>query len=88
MLIQKKKKRMGNVMGATTSTQKQTKQNKTKQNKYAPSGNRTQGKCLEGIYVTTTPKVLCLQKGLSKYNMLVYFISQFQSHNSYNSERV
>ena len=26
----------------------------------APSGNRTQGKCLEGIYVTTTPKVLCI----------------------------
>ena len=26
----------------------------------APSGNRTQGKCLEGIYVTTTPMVLLL----------------------------
>ena len=23
----------------------------------APTGNRTQGKCLEGIYVTTTPLV-------------------------------
>ena len=26
----------------------------------APTGNRTQGKCLEGIYVTTTPLVLVL----------------------------
>ena len=26
--------------------------------KYAPTGNRTQGKCLEGIYVTTTPSAL------------------------------
>ena len=25
---------------------------------YAPTGNRTQGKCLEGTYVTTTPQVL------------------------------
>ena len=24
----------------------------------APTGNRTQGKCLEGAYVTTTPQVL------------------------------
>ena len=28
------------------------------QAKYAPTGNRTQGKCLEGTYVTTTPQVL------------------------------
>ena len=26
----------------------------------APSGNRTQGKCLEGIYVTTTPLALLI----------------------------
>ena len=26
----------------------------------APYGNRTHGKCLEGIYVTTTPKVLMM----------------------------
>ncbi len=25
----------------------------------APTGNRTQGKCLEGIYVTTTPSAPC-----------------------------
>jgi hypothetical protein len=27
----------------------------------APTGNRTQGKCLEGIYVTTTPSALELR---------------------------
>ena len=27
---------------------------------YAPTGNRTQGKCLEGIYVTTTPSAPCV----------------------------
>ena len=31
----------------------------------APTGNRTQGKCLEGIYVTTTPSALALLYGLS-----------------------
>ena len=27
----------------------------------APTGNRIQGKCLEGTYVTTTPQVLLLE---------------------------
>ena len=27
----------------------------------APTGNRTQGKCLEGIYVTTTPSALAIK---------------------------
>ena len=31
-----------------------------KQKEIAPTGNRTQGKCLEGIYVTTTPSALML----------------------------
>ena len=33
---------------------------KEKRSSVAPTGNRTQGKCLEGIYVTTTPLVLLL----------------------------
>eukprot|EP00984_Skeletonema_dohrnii_P024597 scaffold13744_cov88-Skeletonema_dohrnii-CCMP3373.AAC.2 len=31
-----------------------------RQKSNAPTGNRTQGKCLEGIYVTTTPSAPCV----------------------------
>ena len=41
-----------------------------KRSKNAPSGNRTQGKCLEGIYVTTTPMVLLLGWELSSTIMM------------------
>ena len=33
----------------------------------APTGNRTQGKCLEGIYVTTTPSALVRQSWFVNY---------------------
>ena len=37
---------------------------------HAPTGNRTQGKCLEGIYVTTTPSAL---ESLSVNHFIIYF---------------
>ena len=42
----------------------------------APTGNRTQGKCLEGIYVTTTPLVLLLTKIKIDYKSLITISSQ------------
>ena len=40
----------------------------------APTGNRTQGKCLEGTYVTTTPQVLAYIFDLSKFiNYMQWF---------------
>ena len=38
----------------------------------APTGNRTQGKCLEGAYVTTTPQVLISMSQIITYNILFY----------------
>ena len=37
--------------------------------RYAPYENRTHGKCLEGIYVTTTPMVLLTVWVLPQYKM-------------------
>ena len=43
---------------------------KGKRSSFAPTGNRTQGKCLEGIYVTTTPLVLLLC--LKSHSCVIY----------------
>ena len=39
----------------------------------APTGNRTQGKCLEGIYVTTTPSALLVLTML--HRVFLYYIN-------------
>ncbi len=44
----------------------------------APSGNRTQGNCLEGNYVTTTPMVLLVdeQSASNNKNLLQFPLTQ------------
>ena len=52
-----------------------------KANPTAPSGNRTQGKCLEGIYVTTTPMVLtstCSYKYINILQWIIFFLFRMQ----------
>ena len=45
-----------------------------KHQKAAPTGNRIQGKCLEGIYVTTTPLALqtCNFDAISQKHRIIY----------------
>ena len=55
--------------------------------KTAPTGNRTQGKCLEGIYVTTTPLVLYTYSinwchiPTQQHTCTLSYTIQTQSHN-------
>lgn len=51
----------------------------------APTGNRTQGKCLEGIYVTTTPSALPLDGGRSKIYDLLRLWAYHQLHNPHTT---
>ncbi len=37
--------------------------------RFAPTGNRTQGKCLEGIYVTTTPSALAVLMLFGRFSL-------------------
>ena len=51
----------------------------------APTGNRTQGKCLESAYVTTTPLVLLNLTNLQIFVKITIHSSEQIIHHTYNS---